>query len=67
MSNTKINIELTDEQEVKYQEWMNAIKVIHGSYGRMKWSITNNGIGPEIEVYNNLSKTTLDLTDVDNW
>lgn len=67
MSNTKVSIELSDKQEVKYQEWLKAIKVIYGEYGLMTWSVRYDGIGAEIGVYNNLSQTTLDLTEIDNW
>ena len=65
--NTKINIELNDIQETKYQEWLNAIKILHGSYGTLEWRISNCGIGYNINVFSELANSTLDLTDTDSW
>ena len=65
--NTVIHEELNDKQQAVYDEWISHIKAIYGEYGNFTWKITPNGIGSGIEVYSHKTKTTLDLTDVDNW
>jgi len=50
-----------------YDEWLSHIKAIYGEYGLFTWKITPNGIGSGIVVYSHLTKTELDLTDVDSW
>jgi len=67
MGNTKITIELTDKQQEKYDEWKSHIKVLYGKYGNMTWSVSDCGIGQTIFVYNDLTKLTLNLTDVESW
>jgi hypothetical protein len=67
MGNTKITIELTDKQQKKYDEWSFLIKSLYGKYGNMTWSVSDCGIGQTIKVYNDITKLTLDLTDVDEW
>ena len=65
--NKVIHEELNDKQQAMYDEWISHIKAIYGEYGSFTWKITPTGIGSGIEVYSHLTKTTLDLTDVDNW
>ena len=65
--NRVIHEELNDKQQAMYDEWISHIKAIYGEYGSFTWKITPTGIGSGIEVYSHLTKTTLDLTDVDNW
>ncbi len=67
MANIKIVIELNDKQQAIYNEWQAAIKVIHGKYGKMTWSVYNCGIGQTIKVHNDLVDVEIDLTDVDSW
>jgi hypothetical protein len=67
MGNTKITIELSDKQQEKYDKWILTIKSLYGKYGNMTWSVSYCGIGQTIKVYNDLTKLTLDLTDVDEW
>ncbi len=62
-----ITIELSDTEQQKFDEWKTHIKAIYGEYGLFTWKITPNGIGSEIVVYSHLTKTELDLTDVENW
>jgi hypothetical protein len=64
---TTINVELNDKQQKMYDEWLSHIKAIYGEYGLFTWKITPNGIGSEIVVYSHLTKTQLDLTDIDSW
>lgn len=65
--NYVIHEELSDSQQAKYDEWKSHIKAIYGEYGQFTWKVTPSGIGSSIEVYSHLTKTTLDLTDVDEW
>ena len=67
MSNKIISLELTDEQQSKFDEWSSHIKAIYGEYGLFTWKITPNGIGEEIIVYSHKAKVELDLTDIDSW
>jgi hypothetical protein len=65
--NYVIHEELSDEQQVIYEEWISHIKAIYGEYGNFTWHISPAGIGSGIEVYSHLTKTKLQLTDVDSW
>lgn len=65
--NTTINITLNDKQEAKYQEWLQAIKVLYSQYGKIEWTVSSSGIGQEISVYSIKADSTLDLTDIDEW
>jgi DNA primase len=67
MSNKVIQIELSDEQQSKFDEWAKKIKDLFGEYGLMTWSVTSYGMGSSIKVYNHLTKLELDLTDEDSW
>jgi hypothetical protein len=62
-----MKFDLSEEQITKLEEWKKAIKVIYGEYGLFTYSFTPNGIGTEVEVYSNLAKTSLDLTEIDKW
>lgn len=64
---TVIHEELSDKQQKMYDEWIYHIKAIHGDYGSFTWKITPTGIGSGIVVYSHLTKTELDITDVDSW
>lgn len=65
--NYTIHEELNDKQQEMHDEWTSHIKAIYGEYGTYTWKITPTGIGSEIKVYSHLTKTELDLTDVDSW
>jgi hypothetical protein len=52
---------------IKLKEWQEKIKDLFGEYGLYTYSFTPNGIGDGVEVYSHLTKTKLDLTDVDTW
>lgn len=66
-NNYIIHEELNDKQQALYDEWISHIKAIYGEYGIFTWHITPTGIGNGIEVYSHLTKTKLDLTDVESW
>jgi len=67
MKNKQINIELNNEQQKVYDTWVAAIKTIHGQVGMIKWVISSDGIGQFIEVKSELTGTTLDLTDLNEF
>jgi hypothetical protein len=67
MKNKQINIELNDEQQKAYNTWVAAIKTIHGQVGMIKWITYTDGIGQFIEVKSELTGTTLDLTDLNEF
>jgi hypothetical protein len=62
-----MKFELTDAQVVKLKEWQEKIKDLFGEYGNYTYSFTPTGIGDGVEVWSDLTKTKLDLTDVDTW
>ena len=66
-SNKVIHAELSDKQNSLYREWISHIKAIYGEYGTFTWKITPYSIGLGISVYSHLTKTELNLTDVDSW
>lgn len=65
--NLTISFTLTDKQQAQFDEWEEAIKKIYGDCGHFKWTVSPTGIGNGLEVWSSLTKTTLDLTDMDNW
>jgi hypothetical protein len=65
--NYSISIELNDNEQQKFDEWLSHIKAIYGEYGLFTWKITPNGIGSGVVVYSHNTKTELDLTDIDSW
>ena len=65
--NYVVHEKLNDKQQVMYDEWKGHIKSIYGEYGLFTWKVTPNGIGSGISVYSHLTKTELDLTDLDSW
>jgi len=65
--NYSISIELNDNEQQKFDEWKSHIKAIYGEYGLFTWKITPTGIGSGIVVYSHITKTELDLTDIDSW
>jgi len=65
--NYEIHEVLSDKQQKIYDKWLVNIKAIYGEYGTFTWKITPTGIGSGITVYSHLTRTELDLTDVDSW
>ena len=62
-----MKFDLSEEQITKLEEWKRAIKVVYGEYGLFTYSFKPNGIGVEVEVYIDLAKTSLDITEIENW
>jgi len=67
MANKQITIELDDKQQKKFDKWLSHIKAIYGEVGLLTWKCTPNGIGSELRVFSHLTRTEIDLTDVDSW
>lgn len=63
----KIFFELDPSQQERFKKWKQQIKQKHGSYGQYTYKFTPTGIGCCIEIYSDLSKQTLDLSDVEKW
>jgi len=58
---------LDEDQVKKLEEWQEHIRAIYGEYGHYEYRFSSSGIGQMVEVYSQLTKTTIDLTDVDKW
>lgn len=65
--NLSISFELSDKQQKEFDEWKEAIRTIYGEYGHFKWTISPTGVGNGVEVWSELARTSLDLTDMDSW
>ena len=62
-----MNFKLSRTQEEKLQEWKEHIKALYGQYGTFTYSFTPNGIGCGVEVYSQLAKVKIDLTEVEHF
>lgn len=62
-----MDFKLSSSQEEKLQEWKEHIKALHGQYGTFTYSFTPNGIGCGVEVYSQLAKVKIDLTEVEHF
>ncbi len=62
-----MKFELTEAQMVKLKEWQAKIKDLFGEYGHYTYSFSPTAVGDGVEVYSHLTKTKLDLSDVDSW
>jgi hypothetical protein len=58
---------LDEKQEIQLKEWQEAIKKIYGEYGTYQFRFTPMGMGTSIEVYSELAKKALDLSNVEDW
>lgn len=62
-----MKFDLSEEQITKLDEWKKAIKIVYGEYGLFTYSFTPNGIGTSLEVFSDIAKTSIDLTEIDKW
>lgn len=62
-----MKFELNENQLIKLKEWQAKIKEIYGEYGHYDYVFTPYGMGTGMKVVSHLTKTELDLTDIDNW
>lgn len=62
-----MNFDLDDTQLEKLNQWKTKIKELFGEYGMYDYIFTPTGIGVSVKVYSHITRTELDLTDVDNW
>lgn len=59
---------IVEESQVKkLNKWQAKIKKKHGEYGLYQYIFTPTGIGDIVEVYSELDKTKIDLTEVEKW
>lgn len=58
---------LSETQEIKLVEWQEVIKKVFGEYGKYDYIFSPTGIGDCVKVYSHIAKTTIDLTEVENW
>lgn len=49
------------------KEWKNKIKELFGEYGQYDYTFTPCGIGTSVKVFSHLTKTELDLSEVEKW
>lgn len=63
----KYQFYLGENEEKKFEEWKNAIKLIYGEYGQFTFSFTPTGIGTAIEVFSSLADKSIELTDYESW
>lgn len=62
-----MEFKLNNSQLTKLKEWQEKIKELFGEYGHFSYSFTPNGIGTTVKVLSHLTKTELDLTEIENW
>lgn len=62
-----MKFELSEEQIQKLDEWKKAIKVVYGEYGLFTYSFSPNGIGTGVEVFSDIAKTSIELSEYDKW
>lgn len=62
-----MEFKLSRTQEEKLNKWKEHIKALYGQYGTFTYSFTPNGIGCGVEVYSQLAKVKIDLTEVEHF
>ena len=62
-----IHEELNEKQQEIYDEWLSHIKAIYGEYGLFTYSFSPTVIGTSVEVFSDIAKTSIDLTEFDKW
>jgi hypothetical protein len=62
-----MEFKLDEGQVKKLRKWQKSIKKKYGSYGGYSYKFSPNGIGIGIEVYSELAKKFLELSEVDKW
>jgi hypothetical protein len=60
-----INFKLDEDQEKRLKDWQDKIKELFGEYGHYDYTFTPYGMGTDVKVLSHLTKTELDLSDVD--
>ncbi len=62
-----MKFELDENQLVRLNEWQTKIKEIFGEYGLYDYVFTPYDMGVGVKVVSHLTKTELDLSNVENW
>lgn len=63
----EITFTLDKDQVKKLEEWKSHIKGVFGECGNFTYTFKPTGIGEVVEVYSELAKVSIDLTDIDKW
>lgn len=58
---------LNDKQIEQLKEWQSKIKDLFGEYGNYDYIFTPFGMGTGVIVRSHLTKTELDLSNVEDW
>lgn len=62
-----IEFKLDEHQEKKLTEWQDKIKELFGKYGHYDYIFTPLDMGTSVVIRSHLTKTELDLSNVENW
>lgn len=62
-----MEFKLNEAQEKKVKEWQDKIKELYGLYGHYDYIFTPYAIGTSARVVSHLTKTELDLSEVEKW
>ena len=62
-----MEFKLDEEQEKKVKEWQDKIKELYGLYGQYDYIFTHFGVGTGVKVFSHMTKTELDLSEVEKW
>lgn len=62
-----MEFKLNEDQVKRLNEWKESIKDKHGAYGHFTYTFSPYGMGIGVDVFSDLAKEHLDLSDVDKW
>jgi hypothetical protein len=62
-----MDFKLSESQISRLKQWQDKIKEIFGEYGLYDYIFTPNGIGSSVRVKSHITKTEIDLTEIDKW
>jgi hypothetical protein len=62
-----MKFEMSETQQLKLEEWQEAIGKVYGKKGDFEFTFKPNGMGYSISVYSELANFELDLNENENW
>jgi hypothetical protein len=62
-----MDFKLSESQISRLKQWQDKIKEIFGEYGLYDYTFTPNGIGSSVRVKSHITKTEINLTEIDKW
>jgi hypothetical protein len=62
-----MKFEMSETQQLKLEEWQEAIGKVYGRKGDFEFTFKPNGMGYSISVYSELANFELDLNENENW